>query len=146
MKIVESDDEKYMADRARISSIRSSWGEGKDYSALIALARTAPKEQAKEVRDFEFVINDEYTYYKLADFKNKTARDTYYRVIQMKADESRLKRQLEEMRSTYSKAAEATRRNMTNDILTVEKQLESISKEMPDLEMLARNQEIESNK
>ena len=145
VKIVESDDEKYIADRARISSIRSSWADGKDYSALIALARTAAKETAKEIRDFEFVINDKYTYYKLADFKSKTARDTYYRVVQMKADENRLTRQLEEMRSAYSKAAENIRRNMGDDILNTEKQLERISKEIPGLEMQARNQEIESN-
>jgi len=144
VKIVESDDEKYMADRARISSIKSTWIEGQNYSNLIAVARMAPKEKAKEVRDFEFVINDKYTYYKLADFKNKSAKDSYFRVIQMKAEEKKIYRELEEMRTTYSKSSDDAKRNMTNSIIDAEKRLEELQKEIPEAEIIARNQEIES--
>lgn len=144
VKIVESDDEKYIADRARINSIRSSWIDGKDYTPQITLARTSPKEEKKIVRDFEFVINNKYTYYKLADFKNKTARDTYYSLIQKKNEANRLQRELDEMRTTYSKADDTARRNMSDDILTIEKRLENLHSEIMGQEILARNQEIES--
>ena len=144
VKILESEDEKYMADRARISSIKNTWAEGQNYSGLIDLARKAPKEKVKEIRDFEFVINDKYTYYKLADFKNKSAKDSYFRVVQMKAEGERLSRELEEMRATYSKAGDSARRNMANSIIDAEKRLEGLQKEIPELEILARNQEIES--
>lgn len=144
VKIVESEDEKYVADRARIISIRSSWKDGQNYSELIALARKTPKEEQKEVRDFMFVINDNHTYYTLSDFKNKNARDTYYKVVQKKAEEKSLVEKLESMRVTYSRSGQDVRRNMTNEMLRMEGQLEELQKEIPKLEMQARNQEIQS--
>lgn len=144
VKIVESDDEKYLSDRALLSSIKNTWADGQDYSKLIALARTSPKEKAKEIRDFEFVINDNLTYYKLADFKNKSARDVYFRVVQMRADERKMARELEELRTSYSKADDQKKRDMSTQILSAEKELEGIQLEIPKLEIQARNQEVES--
>jgi len=144
VKIIESDDERYMADRARISSIKSSWIAGKDYSALIAAAQKAPEAEAKVVKDFEFVINDALTYYKLADFKDKTARDEYYKVVQMKADRQRMTKELDDMRLKYSQSSDEGKQSMRQSILDKEKQLESLGKEIPQAEMLARNREIET--
>jgi len=144
VKIVESDDEKYMADRARILSIKSTWNKGQNYSDLIALARKAPKEEVAVVRDFTFVVNDKNIYYTLTDFKNKNARDTYFKVVQMKAEEKSLTDKLEGLRTTYSRSAQDARRNMTSEMLRIEKQIEQLQKEIPALEMQTRNQEIQS--
>lgn len=146
VKIVESEDERYMADRARILSIKSSWQKGHNYSDLIALARKAPKEEAKVVRDFVFVINDNHTYYMLSDFKNKNARDTYHKVVQKKTDKKSLVEKLESLRATYNRSGQDARRNMTDEMLRMEGQLEQLQKEIPTLEMQARNQEIQSLK
>lgn len=146
VKILESDDERYLANRARITSIKDSWLEGQNYSQLIASARKAPKEVVKVIKDFEFVINDEYTYYKLADFKNKAARDIYYKVVQKESDERILNQKLNESRTAYSIASADKRRNMTTEILNLEKQIEQLQTEIPALEVQARNQEIENLK
>jgi len=143
VKIVESDDEKYMAGRARITSIKDTWLKGQNYSQLIALARKAPKEEVKVVRDFEFVINDGNTYYKLADFKNKTARDTYFRVVQMKSDLRSVSEKLDNLRSTYSKSSQEARRTMATEITDLEKKQEQLQRQIPPLEVQARNQEIQ---
>lgn len=146
VKIVESEDEGYIADRARIMSIKSSWQKGQTYSDLISLARKAPKEVAEVVRDFSFVVNDNHVYYTLSDFKNKNARDTYYKVIQKKAEEKSLIDKLESLRATYSRSGQDARRNMSNEILRMEEQLDQLQKEIPGLEMQARNQEIQGLK
>lgn len=146
VKIVESEDEGYIADRARIMSIKSSWQKGQTYSELIALARKAPKEIEKIVRDFNFVVNDDRVYYTLSDFKNQNARDTYYKVTQKKAEEKSLIDKLEGLRVTYSRGGQDARRNMSNEILLMEGQLEQLQKEIPGLEMQARNQEIQGMK
>ncbi|MDR2955732.1 MAG: tetratricopeptide repeat protein [Prevotella sp.] len=144
VKTVQSEDEKYLADRARISSIRSTWEKDKNYNDLIALARKAPKEEAKEVRDFTFVVNDKNVYYKLTDFKNTTARDTYYKVIQKNTEKRSLTEKLEGLRTTYSRSNDNIRRNMTTEMLGLERQIEELQKEIPSLEIQARNQEIQS--
>lgn len=144
VKTIDSEDESYLASRAKILSIKDTWQEGQDYSATIQLARKAPKEKVKVIRDFEFVIDDKSTYYTLADFKNKNARDTYYRVVQMKADKKSLSLKLDNLRNEYSKSSPDSKRNMTNEILSLEKQIEQIQKDIPSLEVQARNQEIQN--
>ncbi|MDU1889631.1 MAG: tetratricopeptide repeat protein [Dysgonomonas sp.] len=146
VKIVENDDDQYMANRARISSIKDSWEKGKNYSSLIALARKAAVEEVKTVRDFIFVINDNATYYKFADFKNATARDTYFRAVQLKADLKNLEEKLETERNKYIGTTPENRRSMVSNILSMEKQLEQIQKEIPQLEIQARSQEIRNMK
>jgi len=146
VKIVESDDEKYQADRARITSIKQTWQEGQSYSDLIALARKAAQEEVKEKKDFIFVVNDKNTYYSLSDFKNKAAHDTYFRVAQMKSDAESLSEKLDGLRSAYSASSQDVRRNMTSEILRLEKQLEQLRKNIPALEIQARNQENQNLK
>ncbi|MBK5723117.1 tetratricopeptide repeat protein [Dysgonomonas sp. Marseille-P4677] len=144
VKIVESDDEGYMAGRAHISSIKSSWIKGQDYSQLIALARKAPKEEVKVVRDFDFVINDNNTYYTLSEFKNKAARDTYFRVVQMRGEARKISERLESLRVEYSKSSPDARRTMASQILDLEKREEQMRVMINELEIQARNQEIQS--
>lgn len=144
VKTIESEDENLLANRARISSIKDSWIDGANYSSLIDLAKKTPKEKVKVVRDFEFVIDDKRTYYTLEDFKSNNAKDAYYKVIQMKAEQNNVSGRLEAMREEYSKSSPEGKRNITSDILNLEKKLEQIKLELPQLEVQARNQEIQS--
>lgn len=146
VKIIQSEDEDYLSGRARISSIKNTWIEGQNYTALQELARKAPVVKAKIDRDFEFVINDNYTYYKLSDFKNRTASGTYSKVIQLQKEKTALSDKLEKTRIAYNKSAENAKRNMTEEILSMEKQLEQLQQEIPQLETQARNQEIQGLK
>lgn len=146
VKAVENEDEKYMANRARISSIKDSWIKDKNYAQLISLARKAPKEEVKVVRDFDFVIDDDNTYYTLGDFKNKEARDTYFRVVQIKSEYKSLSEKLERLRLEYSKASMDGKRTMSAEILDLEKREEGIRNEISALEVQARNKEIFSKR
>lgn len=144
VKTVNSEDEAYMADRAHISSIKSSWAKGQNYSQLISDARKAPKEEVKVVRDFEFVINDNNTYYTLGDFKSTTARDTYSRVVQLKKEVKSLSDRLDVLRADYSETSAGSRRSMTAEILDLEKRTDQVQKEISTLEVEARNQEVQN--
>lgn len=145
VKVVDSEDEAYLAMRASISSIRKSWQEGADYGSLIALARREAKQNVQEARDFEFVINDQYTYYKLDDFKDSRAEDMYRRVLAMKEQLGDLSKKLDEQRTRYATtSARDAKLRMTNDILTMEKEYERLQAVIAENEVQARNMEIQS--
>lgn len=146
VKLVESDDHTYKLNRARIKAIKDSQVAGQDYSSIINRARQKPVAQTKEVRDFEFVINDDHTYYVLSDFKNASAKDTYYKAIQLKSDMSKLDNDLNTKRESYSKANNNTKVSMSKSILDMEQKLEQLQWQVADLEMQARNEELRSLK
>lgn len=146
MKAVESDDELYLANRARISSIKASLITGKDYSKLIALARKEPVVEVKVVRDFEFIVNDNLTYYTLNDFKNKSARDTYYKVVELKNELRSVTEKLDNERIVYADADMPKKRLLSTSILNQEKRVGQLKKEIPLLEVKARNQELQTLK
>jgi tetratricopeptide (TPR) repeat protein len=142
VKIIQNEDENYMARRALISSIKESWAAGRDYSALIASAREVPVVKTMVIHDFEFVIDDNRTYYELSDFVNRAARTTYSKVIQLQAELKEVSGKLEKQRTDYSIATENGKRRMTAGILGLEKRVEQLQTEIPAMEMQARNQEV----
>lgn len=145
VKTVDSEDESYLAMRANISSIRKSWEEGANYSNLIALAKKEVKKKEQVTRDFEFVINDQHTYYRLADFKDSRAEEIYKRTLVLKKKLSDLAIELENQRTQYAKtSSQDAKLKMTNDILTSEQEYEKIQAAIAEGEILARNAEIES--
>lgn len=146
VKIIQSEDDTYLAGRARISSIKATWAEGQNYKDLIALARKAPVVKTEVTHDFEFVINDKYTYYKLSDFKNRSASNTYSKVVELKKEEKSLSDKLGKLRDSYASSSDNQKRTMTEEILNAEKKLELLQIEIKESEVQARNQEIQSLK
>lgn len=142
VKIIQSEDNRYLANRARISSIEDTWIEGADYSKLIAAGRTKPIKKAVIHKDFEFVINDELTYYTLHDFANKTARDAYFKVVQMKSELKQIQEKLEVEREKYANGSKASKPTLSHTILGLENKERKIKKDIPILEIEVRNLEI----
>lgn len=140
--VVESDNMRYKASRAMILSIRDSWIEGKDYSNELALARKVPEVKQSRIRDFEFVINDNHTYYTLSDFASNTTRDLYYAVIQKKTELKFLGDKLEEQRYSYHEANADDKRVLANSIFINERNLDQLRDEIRKLELQVRNEEI----
>ena len=144
VKTIDSEDEMYKTGRALITSIKDSWATDADYTDLVALARKAPQEEQKVLRDFEFVINDKYTYYTFAEFKNTSARDMYFKAVQMKKELTEVEKELEDKRTTYGTSSQDDKRTLTSSILELERKVEQLQKEIPQLEVQARNQEIQN--
>jgi hypothetical protein len=140
--ILESGDTDYLAGRARISSIEDTWLQGKDYTSVIALARKEIIEQKEVQRDFEFVINDRYTYYKYNDFKNSSARDLYRKVREKQTELSNAESDLFSIRENYMTVSQSDKGRLSNQILNLEQLVSSLKDEIYTLEISARNEEI----
>ena len=141
VKQIETEDNQYKIDRARITSIRDSWKQ--DYTTYINLAKETPYgEENLKATDFVFVINDKHIYYIFADFKSESARDIYYQAIQLKSEFHSISEELSNQRNTYAKASEDNKQNMSNNILAMERRQEQLSEDILAMEMKARNEEI----
>ena len=144
VKTIQSEDESYLAGRAKISSIKSTWQKNNNYKNLIALARQEAVVKVEVTHDFEFVINDKKTYYKMSDFKNRTAQSTYSKVVEMKSELKGLSEKLEKLRADYSTASQDEKRRISSDIYSLEKEVEQLQVSIPQMEIQARNQEIQA--
>ena len=142
VKIVEGEDENYLAGRAHILSIKDSWQADKNYSSLVAMARKEAVRKVEVVHDFEFVINDSKTYYKMADFKNPAARNVFSKLLQLKTEQKDISDKLDKKRAEYSTTSGDGKRRIAPDIFNLEKRLEQLQTEIPMMEMQVRSQEL----
>lgn len=144
VKQVESEDVQYKSSRALITSIKDSWKQGANYAETIKLARKEPVIKQKTLKDFDFVIDDNHTYYVLADFKNKTAKDIYFKVVQMRSDLKLIETDLNNQRESYLKASPTQQEQIKNSILGLEDKQKKMVEDIQNMEIQARNKEIES--
>lgn len=140
---VESDDPVVKQNRAMILSIKDSWKEGDDYTALVQLAHTyvsSRKEERK--KDFDFIVTDEVVYYTLNEIKSPEARSHYEKALALRKQINALDQQLEELRANYTKGNAATHEKLKGTILQAEKKLEELLSQPAEWEVKARNAEI----
>ncbi len=136
----ESDDDAYISSRARISSIKDTWNEGKDYSDLVQEARREVVEQSTAKFDFIFVINDNTTYYSLSDFKNGVARGLFSQALDLQQKNNQIKEELDNQREQFANGSDNA--TMRNSILSLENNFNKLSHEVESLMFRARNEEI----
>lgn len=142
--LVESDDEIYKENRAKIASIKSTWRPGKNYSSLIATARKENTVVEKKVSDFTFVINDRYTYNAYADFKSSTARNIYFEANEKRKALEATEKDLEDKRTEYINVSGNQRSTLASVIQNLENRQSLLYKEVQDLDIKARNEEIKA--
>ena len=106
------------------------------------LARTRVVKQQEKKRDFEFVINNNLTYYTLQDIKSPEARSLYEKFINTSRRIDELERNLSTLRNDYAKGNPAKKNELKPAILQAENQLLDLLAQPPDLEKKARNAEI----
>jgi hypothetical protein len=109
-------------------------GRRRRYSSLIAQAKennsangTSPK------RDFEFVIDDSRTYHQLSDFKNANARNLYAKALNLQQQLEKIEKELSDKRDRYAQANQAEKSNLAPSILSLEKDAESLHRQIEDL-------------
>ncbi|OPZ30126.1 MAG: WD40-like Beta Propeller Repeat protein [Bacteroidetes bacterium ADurb.BinA174] len=140
--LLESEDSDYLANRAKISSIKNSWKPDADYSALLQHSHTITTTQKTIQKDFTFIINDEKTYYTLSDFKSGSARSLFSQAINQ---ENRLKQLEEELSNKRDQLSAGTNTSLSVTILNLEKETENLFIEIESLKFRARNEEIRNN-
>lgn len=132
---------KQMARRAMIASIAESWKGNTDYASVRTLARQKPVQEQQASGDFEFVINDQVTYYTLSDFRNDQARSIYSQVQGLKSQLHSMQDTLAEQRERFA-SGESSNSTLRASILQLEKEVPKLQEEVKRLEIQARNQEI----
>lgn len=141
VKTLEGESLEYLASRARITSIKDTWRKGENYSQLIATARKTPVDKVEVKRDFEFVINDRQVYHSLKDFKSEEARDLFVQLTKIEQLISEKENEQDQKREAYSQADTVAKREMTQGILTLEKEIEDLRSKQQVLTIRVRNTE-----
>lgn len=141
VKSMENESIDYLSMRARISSIKDSWKADGNYAKLIALARKTPEVKTEKKADFTFVINDKLVYHSLNDFRSTNARELFSQLEEVEKTLNENKNDLEQKRLTYSQSDADTKRQMTQDILSLEKENEALNTKQKELTMQVRNLE-----
>lgn len=144
--LIESDDEIYKENRAKIASIKNTWRPGKNYSTLIANARKEKVIVPQKVSDFTFVINDKYSYNAYADFKSSNARNLYFEANEKRKALISTEQDLEAKRSEYITVSGNQRSSLANIIQNLESRQAQLYKQVQELEIKARNEEIKNLK
>lgn len=140
IQLIESDDDNYIAHRARISSIADTWREGMEYGPLRTLAKQSAVSSQESEGDFTFVINDKVTYSTLSDFRNEQSRSLFSKALGYKKQLQALKDDLSQKREQF--AGDQTNDTLAASILNMEKESDSLFREIEKLKMQARNEEI----
>lgn len=143
VELVENDDDNYLVNRARIKAIMESWKQGANYADIRALAKKEIVVEKQIKKDFEFVVNDRYTYYTLNDFKDQEAKNLYNEVLNKIKSLQDLNSRLNSLRNMYASSSASV---SAQEILKLENDKNMLSKEIERLEIQVRNQEITSSK
>lgn len=142
-KRVDSEEEAVKRARASIASIRDSWKEGADYTDLIRLAHAELPYGKNEIKkDFDFVINNQLTYYTLDEIQSPEARNYYEKVIALRRQIDELNRQIDKWRSAWTTGNKSRREQLAPKIEEAEKQLDTLLQQPAGWEKKARNAEI----
>lgn len=144
----ENTDEQTLVDAASLRSIRTTWKDedkvrqGKQRLAAVMYA----KESEQKKKDFTLVIDDSAVYHTLNDFRSAEARKLYQQMAQKQKDYIGLKKDLEAKRYRYAEGNKALKNSLASAILDLEKRTEQLLKEIDQLNIQVRNEEIKKLK
>jgi len=129
---------------AQIRCIRDTW-KGKDIDSLLQNRPVTADEHteiSEQTNVFQFYINDSISYDSANDFQSDEARRTYQTYFNKLKQLSENKSKLEEKRQLYQTTAPASKDRLGVEILSLEQENQSLQKQLPSLEVSARNLEI----
>ena len=128
---------------AQIHSLKETWKDKQAVSDALQRLEAAINHKPKECRvvDFEFVIDDNTTYYQLNDFKSAKAKQLFQRYRQMEKDYQQQEEKLNALRRQYSNANKQEKDKLAPAILDLEKRVLQMAGELEVLEVNVRNAE-----
>lgn len=141
-------EQKQIIRLAQIHSLKETW---KDKQAVAEAQKRLEaainhKPQERRITDFEFVIDDNTTYYLLSDFKSAKAKTLFQHYRQMEKDYHRQEEKLRNMRLRYAGSNKQEKAILTPAILDLEKRVSQMYNELDTLETNVRNTEKQRNK
>lgn len=139
----EAMDQKQIIRLAQIHSLKETWKDKQEVSEALQRLKAAINHKPKERRvvDFEFVIDDNTTYYQINDFKSAKAKQLFQRYRQMEKDFQQQEKKLNSLRQQYSTSNKQGKERIAPAILDLEKRILQMSGELDALEINVRNAE-----
>lgn len=133
-----------LAALARITSIRDTWNDMNAVNAArkrLDEARQGFKDETKK-RDFTFVINDNRTYYTLADFKDPLAQEKAKIWVETQKEYEAKGKELSSLRTRYAAMNEVQRVQIAAQIRLTEAAFERLAADKLALEKEIRRAEL----
>lgn len=140
----EAYSEEELKGLARISSIAATWGD----AALMADARGRleqvmnEKQEVVKPKDFNFVINDDLTYTLIAEFRSPEAQKMAAWWKEGQEQLAKNKETLQQLRDAFAQGNESRKRQLRQQILTMEQAYEKLYYGLEEQEVKIRNTEI----
>lgn len=144
----ESMNPQQMIRLAQIHSLKETWKNKNIVKEAQQRLEDAINHKPQESRmvDFEFIIDDNTTYYHLSDFKSAKAKQLFQRYQLLEKDYRKQQEKLDNQRQWYSEASKQEKTKNTPAILDLEKQVLKMSEELDALEVNVRNAEKTKSK
>lgn len=144
----EAMDPKQIIALAQLKSLKTTWKDKQEVSnakkRLEAAINHKPQEQF--VADFEFIIDDNTTYYHLDDFKSPQAKEQFKKYQQKEKDYRQQESKLNSQRQWYARANKEEKTKMAPSILDLEKRVEQMIRELDKEAIDIRNTEKQNLK
>lgn len=140
----EAMDAKKIRSLAKLTSIKDTWRDQAVVDAARKRLATAIAHSTAERKtyDFAFIINDQYTYHSMDEFKSARAKESFGKYRQQENEYQTQLNRLAEQRDKYAKADKADKDKMASAILYLEKKVHTLSDELDTLATNVRNEEI----
>ncbi|MCH4148344.1 MAG: hypothetical protein LKF33_07940 [Prevotella sp.] len=134
--------QKELEGYARLTDITDTWDFGNHKQALERLHRMMARNSASTNPDaINFVINDAITYRDIQDFKSATNRQLFLELNGDKGTLNNNEQKLALLRDQYASASSSEKRQMQQEILRLEKEVEQQRTNVHEKEKKIRNSE-----
>ncbi len=143
VRLVLTEEADSLANRAKINNIKDSWRERVDYSNMLQKASTLNNVEKSKQHDFVLVINNDFTYHHLSDFKSFSARELFIEAIEIEKKLDEANKELATKREQYQAAASNSKASLTTEILLLEKTVSALHDQYKVTKVMARNEEIQ---
>ncbi len=129
---------------ARIDRIEDTWtDEAPRQEAMERLHHVVERKQQKPVvREFTFVVNDDITYTRLADFRAPGSNRLFQELQRLRQQFQQQQQALDKARDHYAQAGPDERDKLRSEILASEQAQQQLQRQIHETEKTIRNNEI----
>ena len=139
--IIRNHPESYLRKMAKITDIKSTQNSDKNYTRLLNQIDNQPKVE-KQTGDFYFIVADNLIYTRLSDFQSSEAKTYFTKAREAEKQLNDKQTLLDAKRLEYGLATTPKRAVLNDDILELEKEVQSLLNQPNDLYLKTRNEEI----
>lgn len=143
----ESMDKEELIALAALKDIRRTWTDSTlvdEARQRLAAVAQGGKQAKKPVHDFEFIINDDHTYYQATDFRSPQAKALFAKYRQLEQSLRLQSEKLDKARRKYAEADAKEKSSMAPAVLDLERHVLKLNQEAEQAAQAVRKAELEA--